>query len=389
MYAFAPSAAAVLSDWGADVVKVVPPTVADPMMGAPISGLAPREDGIAFMWEIMNRGKQSVGIDVSTEGGRGIVLELVAEADVFVTNLLSGARTRFRLDPDDLRDVNPRLIYARATGHGNRGPEREQGGFDHTDFWARTGIAHAASMVSGEFVPQAGPALGDLSAGAFLAGAIAAALFRRERTGKGGIVDVSLLSSGMWAFSPGVVASQMYDIDTIPRRPHIEQPNPLVAGYTTRDGRMIYFAGIQTERHFEHFCERIGASELLEDSRFTTGQARLSNARECIEALDAVFARRDLAEWLERLEGLDTPWTLVQTAREAANDPQVTANEFVTMVRGPSAEYPLVRSPAQFDDELPTLTRAPDHGEHTDEVLLAIGHDWEEILRLKETGAVL
>jgi len=388
MYAFAPSAAAVLADWGADVVKVVPPMVADPMMGTPIGGFPPRDDGVAFMWEITNRGKQCVGIDLAADGGREVLLELVRGADVFLTNLLPSARAKFRLDPDDLREVNPQLVYARATGHGDRGPERDQGGFDHTDFWARTGIAHAASMVSGEFVPQAGPALGDLTAGAFLAGAIAAALFRRERTGASAVVDVSLLSSGMWAFSPGVVASQMYVVDTIPRLRHADQPNPLVAGYTTRDGRMLYFSGLQTERHFAEFCERIGAAHLARDPRFATGTARLEHSRECIEALDTVFAARDLAEWLDRLKGLGTPWSVVQTAREAAVDPQVTANEFVTTVTDVAAAYPLVRSPAQFDGEFPAVTRAPGHGEHTDEVLFALGHDWDEILRLKERGAV-
>ncbi len=389
MYAFAPAAAAVLADWGADVVKVVPPMLADPMKGTPIGGLPPRSDGLAFMWEIMNRGKRSVGIDLSTDEGHDVLLELVARADVFLTNYLPRNRQRFRIEPDDLRAVNPQLVYARATGHGHRGPERDTGGFDHTDFWARTGIAHAASMVGDEFIPQAGPALGDLASGAFLAGAVAAALLRRARTGEGAIVDVSLLSAGMWMFSPGVVASQLYDVDTIPRLPHAEQPNPLVAGYTTRDGRMIYFAGMQTEKHFAELCERIGAPELIDDPRFATGQERLQNSRACIEALDAVFAQHDLEHWLQALDGLDTPWTVVQSAREAAADPQVRANELVTMVEGIGGEYPLVPSPAQFDEDVLSLTRAPDHGENTDEVLLELGHDWDEIIALKEKGAIL
>ena len=190
MYAFAPSCAAVLSDWGADVVKIVPPDLADPMKGTPIAGLPDKDVGVAFMWEITNRGKRCIGLDVSTDEGHAILLDLVREADVFITNLLPGARARFHVDAAELQAVNPSLIYARASGHGDAGPEREAGGFDHTDFWARTGIGHAASMVAGEFVPQAGPALGDLSSGAFLAGGVAAALFRRERTGRGAVVDV-------------------------------------------------------------------------------------------------------------------------------------------------------------------------------------------------------
>jgi crotonobetainyl-CoA:carnitine CoA-transferase CaiB-like acyl-CoA transferase len=389
MYAFAPSAAAVLADWGADVIKVVPPGVADPMKGTPIGGLPTRDVGVAFMWEITNRGKRCIGLDLSTGDGQQVLTDLVRDTDVFITNLLPGARQRFRVDIDDLHAVKPDLIYARASGHGPEGPERDAGGFDHTDFWARTGIGHAASLVSDEFVPQAGPALGDLSAGAFLAGGIAAALFRRERTGRGAVVDVSLLSSGLWAFSPGVVASQLYDVDTIPRLRHHELPNPLVAAYATRDRRLIYFAGVQTEGHFENFCTVVGRKDLLDDPRFATSAARLANAPACIAVLDEVFAGRDLADWTDALKDLSTPWTIVQSAREAANDPQVQANNFVTAVDGPSGSYPLVASPAQFDGVAPSLRPAPDHGEHTDDVLRELGRDWDEIVDLKTKGVVL
>ncbi|MBW2426908.1 MAG: CoA transferase [Deltaproteobacteria bacterium] len=389
MYAFAPASAAVLADWGADVVKIVPPDVADPMSGTPIAGLPERDVGVAFMWEITNRGKRSIGLDLASEGAREVVEALVGTADVFITNLLPRARARFGIDVEDLHAIKPDLIYARASGHGPDGPERDSGGFDHTDFWARTGIGHAASMVADEFVPQAGPALGDLASGAFLAGGIAAALLRRSRTGQGAVVDVSLLSSGMWMFSPGVVASQLYDVDTIPRVRHLDLPNPFVAAYRTQDGRLVYLAGVQTEKHFANFCEVVGRTDLMVDERFATGAARAAHARECIELLDGIFASRTLSEWKELLERLDTPWTIVQTAREAAADPQVRANHFVTEFEKDGHRYPLVASPAQFDGVAPSLRSAPQHGEHTDEVLEELGFDWDRILELKERGAVL
>jgi crotonobetainyl-CoA:carnitine CoA-transferase CaiB-like acyl-CoA transferase len=389
MYAFAPSAAAVLADWGADVVKVVPPTVADPMMGTPVARLPERDVGVQFMWEIMNRGKRCIGLDVSHDDGRQVLHDLVAGADVFVTNLLPDARRRFGTEPDDLFAVNERLIYARATGHGDQGDERDRGGYDITDFWARTGVGHAASQVSSEFVPLLGPAFGDLTSGAFLAGGIAAALFRRERTGRGAVVDVSLLSAGMWVLSPGVVASRLYDIDTIPRFRHAEAPNPLVAVYTTSDRREIYLSGIQTEGHFENFCDVVGRRDLLDDPRFATGAARLAHAAECVDVLDGIFGGRTLAEWLERLPALTTPWMVVQTAAEASRDPQVVANGMVVDVDGARGTFPLVASPAQFDGAPPQLTRAPDHGQHTEEVLVELGRSWDEIAQLKERGAVL
>jgi crotonobetainyl-CoA:carnitine CoA-transferase CaiB-like acyl-CoA transferase len=389
MYAFAPSSTAVLADWGADVIKIVPPDRTDPMMGNPVAALPSTDVGVAFMWEILNRGKRCMGLDVSLPSGRDVLLELVRGADVFVTNLLPDARRRFGVEPDDLFAVNDRLVYARATGHGDRGPERDRGGYDMTDFWARSGIGHAASLVSDEFVPLVGPALGDLTSGAFLAGGIAAALYRRERTGRGAVVDVSLLSSGVWVLSPGIVASQLYGIDTVPRFRHAEAPNPMVAVYATQDHRLIYLSGIQTEGHFEGFCRAIDRLDLLDDPRFATAADRLANAPACVAALDRVFAERDLAEWRVALQGLSTPWMVVQTAAEAAVDPQVVDNHLLPAVDGTAARYRLVASPAQFDGEAPTLVRAPGHGEHTDEILRELGHDTEHILLLKETAAVL
>jgi crotonobetainyl-CoA:carnitine CoA-transferase CaiB-like acyl-CoA transferase len=389
LYAFAPSAAAVLSDWGADVLKVVPPKVADPMLGNPIAGLPPKDVGIAFMWEQLNRGKRCIGLDLSTDEGRAVLHELVAGADVFLTNLLPKARARYGVEPDDLFAIRPALVYARATGHGPEGPERDDGGYDHTDFWARSGIGHAASQVADEFVPQPVPAMGDLASGASLAGAIAAALYRRATTGAGAVVDVSLLSTAMWMASPAALAAQLYDVPTIPRMRHADLPNPLVAAYATKDGRQVYLSGIQTENHFENFCEVVGREDLRTDPRFATGADRLAHRGELIGLLDELFATRTLAEWVEALRGLTTPWSVVQTAAEAAVDGQVVANHLVVPVPGLAVEHPLVASPAQFDGVAPTLSRAPGHGEHTDEVLLELGRTWEQIVALKAADAVL
>jgi crotonobetainyl-CoA:carnitine CoA-transferase CaiB-like acyl-CoA transferase len=388
MYAFAPAAGAVLADWGADVVKVVPVEIADPMLGNPIAGLPEDGTGIAFMWQLLNRGKRCIALDLKAEAGREVLQDLIARVDVLVTNLLPEARRRFGLEPDDLLAADERLIYARASGHGPEGPERDEGGFDHTDFWARTGMAQAAGQVSDEFVPQPVPAMGDLSSGAFLAGAIAAALFRRERTGRGALVDVSLLSSGMWVAQPSVVAAHLYSVPTVPRMRHADSMNAFVGAYRTGDDRLINLAGIRTDQGFDEFCALIGRPDLADDPRFTTAADRFEHRRVLIELMDEIFAERDLADWIDVLREFDTPWSVVQTAAEAAVDPQVTANHYLVPVTGMPPQLGLVPSPAQFDAQVPSLAPAPEHGQHTEEVLLELGRTWDDIATLQSDSVI-
>jgi len=185
-----------------------------------------------------------------------------------------------------------------------------------------------------------------------------------------------------------VLAAALYDVPTIPRFNHADQPNPLVTAYTSKDGRDIYFAGIQTEKNWAEICDILECPELVSDPRFATGELRLENVRECIAALDVAFAKQDLEYWLPRLERCPVPWSLVQSSREALNDPQVVANGMVTTIEGDARSYPVAASPAQVDGKALTQTRAPQHGEHTEVVLMEYGLEWDEIEALKKAGAV-
>jgi crotonobetainyl-CoA:carnitine CoA-transferase CaiB-like acyl-CoA transferase len=389
MYAFGPSACAVLGDWGADVVKVGHPSFQDPMRGIPVAGLPPREDDLSFTWEILNRNKRSAAIDISLAAGRDVLDDLLREADVFVTNLLPDSRARLRLDVDDVRAVNADIIYGRATGHGARGPDRERGAFDHTSFWCRSGIGHAASATVDEFVPLVGPAFGDLASGFVLASGIVGAILKRQRTGRPSVVDASLLATGMWMFSPAIVASGIYGIETLPRQRHADLTHALVAAYTTADGRQVYLAGVRTDGDWANLCDCLDRPDLTHDARFDTPKGRLDHNRELIEELDATFARRTLDEWRPALRELRTPWTIAQTAAEAAADPQVAANDYLVPVRAQGrTPISLVASPVQFDESPPELRPAPEHGADTEALLLELGRTWEDIGALKSAGVI-
>jgi crotonobetainyl-CoA:carnitine CoA-transferase CaiB-like acyl-CoA transferase len=390
MWAFVPTSGAVLADWGADVIKIVPVDVQDPMRGkGVIADLPEPRMRVPFMWELMNRGKRCIGLDVSNPQGYEVLTRLVARADVFTVNLLPPAQERFRVTAADIRAIKPDIIYARGTGQGTRGPAAERGGFDATSFWAGSGLGHTASQVTDEFLNLLSPAFGDVLSGLALASGIAAALVRRMRTGEGAIVDVSLLATGMFSVAPSIVASDLFGIDTIPRVRHREAPNPLMTAYATKDGRYIVLGGMRTDTGWNATCASLRAPGLADDPRFAAAEDRSQNRPACIEALDQLFASRTLDEWREILVDYPAPWTVVKTAREMHSDEQVLANGYIAPVQTAEGPLPLVPSPVQFDEKPIELRAAPGHGEQTDEILAELGFGEEEIIALKIASAVL
>ena len=392
MWSFVPSAGAVLAEWGADVIKVEPPEGGDKLRGLVVSGVDADAAGLAFMFETNNRGKRSIGIDVRVDEGRELVLRLAENCDVFLTSLLPSTRRRLGVDAGDVQARNPRAVYAVGSGGGPGAPDADRGGYDLASYWARTGIAAAVTAPGADLpanMPVAG--FGDVTTGLALAGAIAAALVQRERTGKGGVVDVSLLGMGMWAAQTEVTATNLLGVDRFFKRERHEGANPLNAPYRTKDGRFIQLVMLEADRHWPDLCDRIGRPDLAADDRFATMAARRANVEACVAALAETFATRDLAEWRDALAGASGVWAPVQTAREAAGDPQVVASGYARRARAVNGvEYVAVSSPARFDGADPGHRPAPEHGADTDVVLREVlGLDSDELLALKVSGAVL
>ncbi len=389
-WTFVPISGAVLAEWGADVIKVEHPASGDPQRGLISSGLVPGGDGVNFMFEIPNRGKRSVGLDVSTDDGRELLYRLVATADVFVTNYLPDVRQRLRIDVDDIRARNPNVIYVRGTGQGTQGPDAEKGGFDGASYWARAGLAMTFKGPTAEWPADQRPAFGDVMGGLTIAGGIAAALLRRERTGVPSTVDVSLLSLGLWNLAPDVTSAKLYENVELPTFDRDSLPNPLVGTYPTKDGRFIMLVLLQADRYWPGLCAHLDRPDLLEDPRFKDAAARYEHRRECIQMLRDVFRTRTYDEWRERLQTFDGVWAPLQTPLEVHDDPQVGPNGYLESITASSGtKFTLPANPVQFDETPPGVRGAPEHGEHTDEVLLELGVTYDEILEHKVSGAVL
>ena len=388
-WTFVPSSGAILAEWGADVIKIEEPEHGDPQRGLVSSAIIPK-GGANFMYEIPNRGKRSVGLDVATETGRELLYRLVETADVFVTNYLPDVRERLGIDLDRIRERNPRVIYVRGSGNGPQGPDANRGGFDSATYWARAGIASALTEPEHRWPPGVRPGFGDLMGGLAIAGGVAAALLRRERSGVPSVVDVSLLSLGLWNLGPDIASAKLFEGIERPRFDRDAVANPLVGFYPTADGRFIALMLFQDQRYWPDLCTHLGRPELVDDPRFATSAARYENRRECIALLRETFAAATLGEWRKRLKTLKGVWAPVQTPREVHDDPQVIANAYLqTLVAEGGASISLPTNPVRFDEGVPTVARAPGHGEHTDEVLLELGLSYDEILVHKAEGAVL
>jgi len=391
-WTYVPAAGAALSDWGADVIKVESVEGGDPARALVVGGLrreAARVDA-DFMLELGNRGKRSIAVDVKSPKGREFLGQLLATADVLLTNWLPGALERAGLGIEDIRSFNPKIIIARGSGNGVRGPDRNKGGFDGATYTGRGGVASTLTPPGAEQPAVQGPAFGDLQAGITLAGGVCAALYHRERTGEPSIVDSSLLAQAMWSIAPAICASDFFDVDGIPSLPPGTAINPLVNRYRTKDGRWLQLIFLQPDRFWAGFCERVGLPELASDERFVPSSNLIANAAEATSIVAEVFARHDLDYWQRALKDEPGVWAVLATPREVLADPQVEPNGFVvTNVDDAGNEYRIVAAPVQFNETPPLPARAPEHGQHTEELLMELNVDWDDIAEAKETGAIL
>lgn len=388
-WTFVPVAGAMLADMGAEVIKVEPPT-GDPQRGL-LNMLNRETKGPNPYVEIPNRGKRSITIDLKNEAGLETLYHLVKSADVFLTNYLPELRTKLKIDVDDIRAVNPDIVYTRGSGWGADGPMMNTGGYDSAASWAAAGVADYFSRYAGEEgLPPMPSAFFDLQGGNTIAGAISTALLKRERTGKTSVVDVSLLNVGMWAMAPAIVSApfQPSDAPSLPDRKNVG--NPITNSYRTKDDRWIFLVCLQGDRFWPEVCETIEHPELIDDPRFATADLRAENRQECIQVLDGIFATRELSEWVEKFQSFSGVWSPGVTVQEVHQHAQVRHSQFLQpLTDNAGTDFDIVSTAMHFDNQ-PTTPQgpAPEVGQDTEALLMETGMEWEQIEQLRESGAL-
>ncbi|MEV0912039.1 CaiB/BaiF CoA transferase family protein [Streptomyces hokutonensis] len=393
-FTFVPAAGAVLADWGADVIKIEHAERGDGQRGlVRVLGYDATSEGSSFfpIVEGPNRGKRSVGLALEKPSARKAFEELVRRSDVFLTNFLPEARAKLRIEVEDIRAINPDIIYVRGSGFGQRGDEATKGGYDSTAFWARGGSAAGVTPPGADrMIRMPAGAYGDAMGGMTIAGGIAAALYSRATTGEPSVVDVSLLGVGAWATQFTVNMALMnggpLPVNVQPR--HGSRTNPLIGAYLTSDGRWIELSMLQPGRYWAEFCKLAGRGELSTDERFDSTEKLMANAAQAAGIVAELIASRPFEEWVEILSRGEGQWSVVQNAWEVGQDPSLRANGLIaSVVDADGVDRELVASPVQFDETPVDLTRAPQFAEHTDEVLRSLGLSDEELIALKIDGA--
>ena len=387
-HTFVPAAGMVLADWGADVVKIERTAGGgDPARNLLILQRPGQKRNEFF--EVANRGKRSVALDFTHQLGREQLYKLIEGADVFITNLRTDTRKKLQIEPDELMKRNPRLIYARGTGYGTRGPMANFGGFDYPSSWCRSGSGFAQTPDSGPPPGQPG-SVGDLAGGATLAGAIAAALFRRERTGRGAVVDHALYLMGAYIMTQSLAGASLSGAKpSDPVAPRRSGGHPLVRLYRTRDNRWLSLCFLQ-DRWFADLARRMGREDLLKDERFLDEKSKVANADALIAELQDVFAKKTLSEWNEILFSMEGVWAPLLNSAEVIHDEQALTNGFVTEISADDTSYLAACSPGQFDERpIGELKASPGYGEHTDAVMNELGLGVDAVARLRDGGVLL
>lgn len=379
-----PSAAVILSDFGAEVIKVEPPSGDPWRFGHKVPGQPESDD--PYAWHLANRNKRSLTLDLKSPSAREILLELVVWADVLIVNTPHPARRRLAIEYDDIKEWNARLIYADLTGFGEKGPDADLPGFDITSYWARSGLL---SMTRDAGAPPTWPVAGsgDNATAVGLYSAIVTALYRRERTGQGSYVTTSLLAQGVWSASvsiQGALCGANF--------PGLhDRSNPVNAAlnvYRTADN--VWFVLIVTPDKVGAVATAIGRPDLLTDSRFSDPHQLMDNMPALTKILDETFAGQPMAHWHEVFSGVHVTFGAVRGPQEVIGDPQLAANNIVVPLEGAGGRLETtVSSPIQVHGvEKEAARRAPALGEHNDEILAELGFDAQSIESLREDGAL-
>jgi crotonobetainyl-CoA:carnitine CoA-transferase CaiB-like acyl-CoA transferase len=392
-FMFAPSSCALMADWGADVIKIEHPVYGDSQRGFV------RWNNVVFdpnrnpMIEGMNRGKRSVGLDISKPEGRDILYRMASSCDVFVTNFLPDVREKLQLDVEHIRAANPNIIYVRASAFGDKGPDRNRSGFDGTVFWSHSGIAYAMTPEILEApVTQGIGGFGDQVGGMNIVGGVAAALFHRAQTGEALEVDVSLLSSAWWCANASLNTAAETGQVWKPGTPWLggAPGNPLIGHFKTQDDRIISLFIMQPGPFLRDTFEHLGIGEHADDPRFADGPLIMENWEAVNELVINAIASQPMTYWSERLKTMAGQWAAVQSLLDLVNDEGALANDMLFEVESGTGGPPIkvTRGPVQFNHEPVKTVRAPQAFEHTETVLMEMGIDWDEIEQLKAKGAI-
>jgi crotonobetainyl-CoA:carnitine CoA-transferase CaiB-like acyl-CoA transferase len=381
-----PVSTTVMADFGADVIKVEPPT--GDIYRVRGAGYPP--SAYNYPWIVDNHTKRSVAIDLRTPEGQALLHRLVRDADVFVTNAPLDSRGRLGIRYEDLEPLNPRLIYASISAYGEAGDEASKPGFDSIALWARTGLMDLVRASPDVPPARSLPGMGDHPTGMSLFAAIMTGLYHRERTGRGTAVSTSLMANGLWMNAiqvQGILCGTRTEV----RPPRAEAVSALANLYRCRDGRWFMLTITGDERHWPTFAAGIWREDLTRDSRFAGLADRKKNARALIEVLDEIFATKDWAEWSPILEKTGVAFGVVSTLDDIPHDVQMRASGALMPIADPRAGAShIVSSPIQISgQEKVPATFVPEIGEHTVEVLRAAGVADAEIETLLKAGIIV
>ncbi|QIO98605.1 CaiB/BaiF CoA transferase family protein [Bradyrhizobium symbiodeficiens] len=381
----APAAATVLSDFGADVIKIEPPGAGDPYRNLPnLPGYPTGEHN--FAWLLEARNKKSIALDLAKPEAQAVLYRLVEEADVFITNMPPPVRAKLGITHDHLAHLNDRLIYASFTGYGEKGEEANKPGFDSNAYWARSGLMDLVRADTDTTPARSVAGMGDHPCAMAFYGAIVTALYQREKTGKGSHVASNLMANGVWAASV-LAQAKLCGAKFGERRPRERALNAVANHYQCKDGRWLILSLLSEEKQFPALAKCLGREDLISDPRFATKADRQARSVELVQIFDETFATRDLAEWRKILDGNGLVFGVVAILDDIPNDKQMLDNE--VLVPFENDTMLTISSPIWIDGTKKVQPRKPPGvGEHSDEILREAGYDEAAIKQLRSSGAV-